>query len=273
MYAINVFITFSLTQLGMCRYWWSQRRTQKQWIRALPIHAIGALLCIGILITMVCEKFYVPEDPFGGAWVTLAITGVLVAACLLIRRYYRHIKETSDEFSRQVETLPADPSVQPATGDPDPAMPTAALLVGGFSGLGVHSLLTILRMFPGVFHQVVFVSAGVMDSGNFKGVEEIERLKVQTQESLDRYVAIARKLGLRATSMMLVGTDPVDGCEELCVQVSQRFPQITFFAGQLVFHRQKWYHSLLHNETATALQRRLHWQGLPLLILPARVFN
>jgi hypothetical protein len=267
MYAINVFITFSLTQLGMCRHWWNERRHNNRWVRSVVIHLVGAVLCLGILAVVIIEKFW------DGAWVPLMVTGALVVACLLIRRYYRRVKVTSDEFSRQVETLPPDPSVTPATGDPDPAMPTAVLLVGGFGGLGVHSLMTTLRMFPGVFHQVIFISAGVMDSGNFKGVEEVEHLKARTQESLDRYVAVARRLGLKSTSLMLVGTDPVNECEELCLQAAQRFPRATFFAGQLVFQREKWYHRLLHNDTAFALQRRLHWQGLPVLILPARVFN
>ena len=232
MYAINVFITFSLTQLGMCRYWWGERRRSKRWIRALPVHVIGALLCMGILIMMVSEKFFDIDHPWEGAWVTLAVTSLLVVLCLLIRRYYRHVKETSDEFSRHVEALPPDPGIQAAIGEPDPAEPTAALLVGGFGGLGVHSLMTILRMFPGVFRQVVFVSVGVMDSGSFKGVEEVERLRTQTQEALDRYVAIGRRFGLKATGMMLIGTDPVGECEELCIQVAQRFPKVTFFAGQ-----------------------------------------
>ena len=266
LYAINVFITFSLTQLGMCRFWWGQRRN-KRWRRALSVHVVGAVMCLGILVLVVIEKF----DE--GAWVTLAVTGVLVVVCVLIRHYYRRVKETSDEFSRHVEALPPDPGIQPATGEPDPAQATAALLVGGFGGLGVHSLMTILRMFPGVFRQVVFVSVGVMDSGNFKGVEEVERLRAQTQEGLDRYVVMARRFGLKATGMMLIGTDPVGECEELCIQVAQRFPKVTFFAGKLVFQREKWYHRILHNDTAFALQRRLHWQGLPVLILPVRVFN
>jgi hypothetical protein len=112
-----------------------------------------------------------------------------------------------------------------------------------------------------------------MDSGNFKGVEEVEHLRARTQEGLDRYVALARRFGLKSTGMMLVGTDPVSECAELCIQVSRRFTRVTFFAGKLVFQREKWYHRILHNDTAFALQRRLNWQGLPVLILPARVFN
>jgi hypothetical protein len=267
MYAINVFITFTLTEISMCLYWIRNRSHAEGWRRALSIHVIGAILCTAILIIVVLEKFS------EGAWVTLAVTGVLVVLCFLIRHYYRHVKVVSDEFSRQVESMPQDPSVTPATGDPDPAELTAGVLVSSFGGLGIHVLMTILRMFPGVYKQVVFVSVGVMDSGNFKGVEEVERLTRQTQESLDRYVAVARKLGLKATGMMIVGTDPVGECEDLCVQVSKRYPKVTFFAGKLVFQREKWYQRILHNDTAFALQRRLHWQGLPVLILPARVFN
>jgi hypothetical protein len=29
MYAINVFLTFSISQLGMCRHWWEVRHTDK----------------------------------------------------------------------------------------------------------------------------------------------------------------------------------------------------------------------------------------------------
>jgi len=44
-----------------------------------------------------------------------------------------------------------------------------------------------------------------------------------------------------------------------------------FFAGQLVFRREAWYQRLLHNETAFAIQKRLHGLGLPMVIVPAKV--
>ena len=43
--------------------------------------------------------------------------------------------------------------------------PTAVLLVNRYGGLGLHSLLNIVRQFPGYFHQVVFVAVAVIDSG------------------------------------------------------------------------------------------------------------
>ena len=70
---------------------------------------------------------------------------------------------------------------------------------------------------------------------------------------------------------MSIGTDPVDELEHLCVTVKKQFPRATFFAGQLVFQKDTWYQRLLHNETAYSLQRRLQWDGVPMVILPTRV--
>jgi hypothetical protein len=70
---------------------------------------------------------------------------------------------------------------------------------------------------------------------------------------------------------MAIGTDPVDELEQLCLSVYQRFPCSTVFAGQLLFGRDSIYQRLFHNQTAFSLQRRLQWDGVPVVILPTRV--
>jgi hypothetical protein len=143
--------------------------------------------------------------------------------------------------------------------------------VGGYGGLGIHTMLNCLRSFPGYFMNMVFVSVGVVDSGNFKGIEAMEELRLQTEETLHKYVNLANRLGLPSTSFMAIGTDPVDELEHLCMDVYQRFPKSTIFAGQLLFSRDSIYQRLLHNQTAFSLQRRLQWDGVPMVILPTRV--
>ena len=76
---------------------------------------------------------------------------------------------------------------------------------------------------------------------------------------------------LPATSFMSLGTDAVDELERLCLAVKKIFPQTTFFSGNLVFQKDAWYQRMLHNQTAFALQRRLQWDGVPMVILPTRV--
>jgi hypothetical protein len=46
---------------------------------------------------------------------------------------------------------------------------------------------------------------------------------------------------------------------------------VVFFAGKMIFQREKWYHRLLHNETALAVERRLRWMGKTMVTLPVRV--
>jgi len=145
------------------------------------------------------------------------------------------------------------------------------LLVGGYNGLGVHSVLTIWRMFPKDYPQIVFMSVGVVDSANFKGTEEVEHLQQETRKSLEAYVSLANRMGMAATTRVAIGTDAVDEAEKLCSLVSREFPRSTFFSGKVVFQKEKWYHWLLHNQTAYAIQRRLEWLGLPMIVLPVRV--
>ncbi len=41
LYAINVFVTFTLSQLGMNRLWWNARATEPKWVRKLLVNGIG----------------------------------------------------------------------------------------------------------------------------------------------------------------------------------------------------------------------------------------
>ena len=68
-----------------------------------------------------------------------------------------------------------------------------------------------------------------------------------------------------------VGVDAVDTLEGLALEVQAEFPKTTFFAGNVIFQRQRWYQRLLHNQTAFAVQQRLQWAGRTMVILPARV--
>jgi amino acid transporter len=263
MYSINVFLTFSLSMLGMAILWGWTRRGNQDWKRKTALFAGGLVLCATILVITLMEKFR------EGGWLTLFITSSAVLLCFLIRGHYRDVAQRLMKLYAQLENVPR--TAQSPPGEPDPKEPTAALLVGGYSGVGIHAMLNIFRTLPGHFRNIVFLSVGVVDSGGFKGEHGIEALREATQAALDKYVDLARGLGVPATSRMAIGTDAVDEAEKLCAQVAGEFPRIMFFGGQLVFRREAWYQRFLHNETAFAIQKRLHWLGLPMVILPAKV--
>ncbi len=264
MYSINVFLTFSLTELGMSRFWIRKRKHLPEWKQSLPIHLIGLVLCSSILTVVVMEKFQ------QGAWMTLVITSLLIALCFWIKRHYEQVKDSLKRLEETIqEAVPQAPE-KPALLRR--SLPTAVLLVGRYDGLGIHGLLTIQQLFPGHYKNVVFASIGVIDAAAMKGFEEVERIRERTAQNLQRYVQLARGLGLPADSRMSVGLDVLEEAEKLCTTIAHEFPKAMFFANKLIFQEERWYQRLLHNETAYQLQRRLQFAGLHSMVLPGRVF-
>jgi amino acid transporter len=265
MYSINVFLTFSLSQLGMCRYWVQHRHRDPTWARHLPIHIVGLVLCASILALTIAEKL------LEGGWVTLVITVSLIAFCEFINFYYRRVARQLRVLDASLAKVPREPGVKPPPETVDCNEPIAAVLVGGYGGLGIHALLTIFRLFPNYYKGFIFMSVAVIDSGTFKGAEELEALKTQTEENLKKYVELARGFGFPAEHRMAVGTDVVDEVETIAVDLSKTCKRLTFFAGILAFQIEAWYHHWLHNETAYLIQRHLNKHGLGLMVLPVRV--
>ncbi|HEY9153546.1 MAG TPA: amino acid permease [Opitutaceae bacterium] len=265
MYSINVFVTFSLSQLGMCRFWFGMRHEQKIWVRRLLLHAAALVLCLLILVMVVAEKFA------EGGWITLLVTSALITLCFLIRKHYRNVRSQVADLSATLERLPVRTKTDTQIGELKTSSQTAVVLVAGYSGLGVHSLLSLLKTFPKQYQQIIFASVGVLDSGNFKGEAEIKSLEEQVQSDLQKYVELAQNLGFPASIRYAVGIDPVAEAEKLCAEIAVSYPRSVFFGGKLIFAKESWYHRFLHNETAFALQRRLQLQGLPMVVLPVRV--
>lgn len=263
MYSINVFLTFSLCNLGMCVFWWKNRRKKPAWKKQISVHIVALLLCSLILVVVIYEKFG------EGGWMTLAVTALLVTLCMMIRRHYRHVQADVRQLDEILEGLPIADSgeIQPL----DPNAPTAAVLVGSYSGFGVHQMLTIQRLFPGQFKNYIFISVAVIDAAASKGVEEVEQARRRTEDSLKKYVELAHRLGFAADSRMSIGTDAVEESTRLCRDVHKEYPRVLFFMGKLLFRVDYWYYRLLHNEMAYQLQRQLHFDGLNAIVLPVRV--
>lgn len=263
MYSINVFLTFSLSQFGMAKFFFQNREKDKDWARHIVIHLIGLILCLTILFLTVYEKFG------EGGWVTLVITSALIGLCYQIRSHYRKVRAGVRELEEILASVPSGhvPNEEP----PNTNERTAILLVSGYNGFGLHSWLSVFREFPKLYRNFIFVSVAEIDSGAFKGAAEIEALKVSIADQLAKYVKLARSYGYAADSRIKVGTDVVETATHLCQSIVQEFPKATVFAGKLVFRHEYPFQKILHNETAFAIQRRLQWVGITTVILPIRV--
>jgi amino acid transporter len=263
MYSINVFLTFSLSQFGMAKFFFQNRHKDEKWARHIVIHLIGLILCVTILIVTVYEKFG------EGGWVTLVITAVLIGLCYLIRRHYLKVRQGVRQLEEILSEIPSGhvPNEEP----PNPNERTAIMLVSGYNGFGLHSWLSVFKEFPKLYRNFIFVSVAEIDSGAFKGASEIEALKSSIAEQLAKYVKLARSYGYAADYRMDVGTDVVEVATNLCQNIVQEFPKSSVFTGKLVFRQENPFQRILHNETAFAIQRRLQWEGITTVILPVRV--
>jgi hypothetical protein len=278
MYSINVFLTFSLSNFGMSKFWIENRKDHSDWGRNLFVHLVGLTLCLTILIVTCFEKFG------EGGWLTLVVTGALVLVCLSVKRHYGRVVsairrldvELPDPLTEGVLEPPVsqggvDQSIVATRPKIDPRQPVAVLFVGGYGGLGRHALMTLLRMFPGHFKGVVFCSIAIIDSGNFKGVAEVEELERRTSEHLDKYVRFANTLGLPADQVFSTGIEVAVEAEKIGTAEIAKYPNGLFVAGQLLFEEDSTFNRILHNETAFLIQRRLQHSGIPMIVLPVRL--
>jgi hypothetical protein len=265
MYSINVFVTFTLSQAGMVRHWWQVRARERRWRRRLLLNAVGAAVTAFILAITVAVKFA------EGGWVTLLATGALVAVCLLVQRHYEGVKRALKALDESFADLPLPRRAEPAELAPDG--PTAIVLVESYDGLGLHTLLSVQRLFPRRFRNMVFVSVGLVDSGRFKGADAVEDLEARLREDMGRYVDVAQRMGFYAEYRYAVGIDLIEELERLCSALTREFRAATVFAGQLVFQRETLFTRTLHHETAFSIQRRLQFAGTQVIILPIRVWE
>jgi amino acid transporter len=264
MYSINVFLTFTLSQLGMARHW-VQVRKAGHWRRRFIVNAVGALVTAIILVITTVLKFR------EGGWVTLLATGALVALCFVIRRHYRQVRLHLASLDDTLLNLPLpEPKTLPQLAE---AGPTAIVLVESYNGLGVHTLLSAQRLFPRHFKNFVFVSVGLVDSARFKGVDELGALEQRVRSDLEQYTQFARRLGLYADQRHALGTDLVQELETICVELMKDFRRPVVFAGQLVFERENLFTRTLHHGTAFSIQRRLQFVGIQVIVLPIRVWQ
>ncbi|OIP36713.1 MAG: hypothetical protein AUK27_00835 [Deltaproteobacteria bacterium CG2_30_66_27] len=266
-YSINVFLTFSMSQFSMVVHWWKDRKSVEGWKHGLAINGIGFCLTASILFFIVIMKF------LEGGWITLLVTSTFVAASFFVRSHYR---KAAHHLRRLDDLLLNLPSPTTATAQEPIAQrqaPTAAILVSGYNGLGMHVFFSIIRSFPGTFRNFVFLSVGVIDTSRFKGVAEIENLSEDLRGQLANYVEFVKGHGYFAEAHFRVGTDVIEVLQGMATEVAADFPNVVFFAGQLVFQEENFFNKLLHNQTAFLAQKKLVFSGHPMIVMPIRVLE
>lgn len=107
LYAVGVFLSFTLSQSSMVRRWLVRREEGWRW--RVWVNGVGALVTGVVMLTIAVTKFVL------GAWIVVVLLPLLVLAFITVHRHY-------DEVARQLSTEGLEP--------PPPLRNTVLVLVG-----------------------------------------------------------------------------------------------------------------------------------------------
>ncbi len=221
LYAVGVFISFTLSQTSMVRRWFTLRTPGWQ-IRAF-FNGIGALATGIVLVVIAGTKF------IHGAWIVLALIPVLVRMFLAIREHYDHVAE-----QLTVEKRP-----------PMPVKQHTVIVPVGDVHRGVLKAMFYAQSLGGTL-KPVFIDINP---------ERTERVKQKWQ----RYFPDVELVILPSPYRSVIGplVDFIDS------HIQEEGHYVTVVIPEFV--PAKWWHNLLHNQTAWALRvtllYRRNWQG------------
>lgn len=110
LFAVGVFLAFSLSQAGMVVHWW--REHGKGWLLKMGINGVGAVATGATLLVVGYSKF------LEGAWLTIILIPILMAAFYKIRSHYKDVaRELSlDGLPPSISPIPIPRIVIPISG-------------------------------------------------------------------------------------------------------------------------------------------------------------
>jgi amino acid transporter len=222
LYAVGVFISFTLNQAGMVRHWLKLR--SPGWRRSALINGVGAT-ATGVVLTVVTATKFVH-----GAWIVLLLLVVLI---LFFRTIHRHYAEVAEQLSltRRWPTPVRQHTV---------IVPVAGL------HRGVLKAVQYAQILDGDL-RVVTVEIDV---------QETEKLRTRWQELLPE-----TPLEVLPSPYRSVITPLLEFIDRF---IQEEGDYVTLVVPEFVPAR--WWHHLLHNETAWLLKLALlygrqEWRG------------
>jgi amino acid transporter len=248
LYAVGVFMSFTLSQSGMARRWWKSGRLKEgesreepgsilrydpKWKIKLAINAFGAVCTFIVMMVFAVTKFV------DGAWIVLVIIPSLVVVFSAIHRHYKRLASllSLDDFG----------------APPRLSRHRVILLVSG-----VHrGTLAALRYAKALSDDITAVHVSIDDDETSK-----------TRRKWDEWGEGVRLVILDSPYRLLL--EPLlHYIEDLD---AQRQPNDTITVVVPQFVPKKWYHNLLHTQTALLLRMVLLFRtGIVITDVPYQV--
>ncbi|MGG5751344.1 APC family permease [Zafaria sp. Z1313] len=228
LYVVGVFVSFTLSQLGMVRHWSRQlaatadRRVRQRIARSRLLNLVGFVLTAAVLVVVLATKFIF------GAW--LAVLGI-VALYLVMYSIHRHYEAVDREL---------------AIEDTDPVRALPAR---------VHALILVSTLRKPVLRALAFARAG--------RPSKLDAVIVDIDgEKTARTLAEWERLGLPVPLTVLASpyretAAPIIDYIKGIKRDSPRDLVVVYIPEYVVG---RWWEQLVHNQTALRIKTRLHFE-------------
>jgi len=277
LYAVGVFLAFTLSQAGMVVHWW--RRRDPQWRKSLAINATGAVLSAAVFFTAAITKFT------EGAWVALLVVALCILVASRIRHHYTVVgKEIAlqappEEIPpRQLTATAPHPRSRPAPAAPDNGhtTPPTPLPTGPDTEVAAEAEET-----PEQLHHLIIVALAALDLPGVRALayaaslhQPVLALHVSpAPDEAERFYDYWHAWGDHLPLEVLVSpyraivAPMINYIESLHRQRPDL--TITVIVPEIVVRR--WWHRLLHNQIAPRLRRAL--RPLPKIVITTVPFH
>jgi amino acid transporter len=229
LYAVGAFLAFTMSQAGMVAHW--RRVGGPHAVRSMLINGLGAVATGVTLVVVLVSKF------IDGAWISLLVILLLLIVFYAVRRHYRAVAREAacDE--------PLDAK--------DLKPPLVLLLVRGWSVITRKALRFAIKISPDVYALHI--------------AEDLSMVP-ELQQRWERLVETpTREAGVPPPQLVVISSPYrrlygplMDLIADLEKAHADR--QIAVVVPELVERR--WYHFLMHNQTAAFLKGWLYFSGL-----------
>lgn len=220
LYAVGVFTSFTLSQLGMVVH--HHREREPGWIRSALLNAFGAMTTFVVLLVIAVSKFT------HGAWIVLILIPFFV---LVFTRIYNHYIMVGKELSLTGVDLPVGLS---------PVKHTVVIPISGIH----RGVIEALRY-------AISISGDVRACYVEINPETTERVQKEWLKWAPQIPFVVLKSPYRSVIRPLI--DYIEDVEEI-----SRDDIVTVIIPEFV--TAKWWHKLLHNQTALLIRAALLFQ-------------
>lgn len=222
LYAVGVFVSFTLSQGGMVRHWWRLRATERHWLRSILINGLGAMTTFMVATVITITKFTL------GAWIVVILIPLLVLMFIGIHRHYTRVER------ERTTNLP----VKPAEIKHLFIVPIADL-----DGVSIQSLAYARSISKRVIAVHVAVDAG--DEHHVRVAWEDWVKQVSPEEKLELVIIESPYRSLNAPLLAYIDT------------IHKLYSDVTLTVLLPEFVVNHWWEHILHNQTALQLKASL----------------